>query len=204
MEKRIYKHFKGNMYEVIDTGLHSETLEEMVIYKALYGDGQIWIRPRSMWDDVVEYNGKKVKRFTDISEKISIEKSCGVIIYKKETNETKYLLLFQKGSDTWSVPKGHMEEGETKTQTAIREVFEETSLVIKLYADFEECVSYSLDNGNIKYVYLFLAEENGDVKIKKDEIADFKWVSAEEAVELLPEVGYGKVFGNVEKYMDFL
>ena len=68
MEKGIYRHFKGNKYEVIGTGLHSETQEEMVIYKALYDDGQIWIRPLSMWDEMVEYNGEMVKRFTKILE----------------------------------------------------------------------------------------------------------------------------------------
>lgn len=66
IEKGIYKHFKGNLYEVIDIAKHSETLEEMVVYRALYGEGGLWVRPISMWDEVVEYNGEKVKRFTKI------------------------------------------------------------------------------------------------------------------------------------------
>lgn len=63
-----YRHFKGNEYEVIGIGTHSETLEAMVIYKALYGNGEIWLRPLSMWNDTVENNGKCLKRFTYIGE----------------------------------------------------------------------------------------------------------------------------------------
>ncbi len=59
-----YRHFKGNFYEVICTATHSETLEPMVVYRALYGDGGVWVRPASMWNETVEYEGKMVKRFT--------------------------------------------------------------------------------------------------------------------------------------------
>ncbi len=58
-----YKHFKGNEYEVIGIAKHSETLEEMVVYKALYGDGDIWVRPVSMWDEEVIRDGVTKKRF---------------------------------------------------------------------------------------------------------------------------------------------
>lgn len=58
-----YRHYKGNMYEVIGFAKHSETLEEMVIYKALYGEGQIWVRPITMWNEIVLVNGKQFKRF---------------------------------------------------------------------------------------------------------------------------------------------
>ena len=68
LKKGIYKHFKGNKYELLDIAKHSETLEEMVIYKALYGDDGIWVRPSSMWDEEVEFEGKKVKRFTYLGE----------------------------------------------------------------------------------------------------------------------------------------
>lgn len=59
-----YRHFKGGRYEVIALAKHSESLESMVVYRALYGDGQVWVRPASMWNEEVEYKGKKVKRFT--------------------------------------------------------------------------------------------------------------------------------------------
>jgi hypothetical protein len=69
VKKGIYKHFKGNTYEVICTAKHSEDLSEMVVYKALYQDGGIWVRPIDMWNEIVEHEGKKVKRFTLIEEK---------------------------------------------------------------------------------------------------------------------------------------
>lgn len=59
----IYRHYKGNDYEVLFTAINSETEEEMVIYKALYGEGKIWARPIKMWDDIVIRDGKKCKRF---------------------------------------------------------------------------------------------------------------------------------------------
>lgn len=63
-----YRHFKGNEYEVIGIAKHSETLEEMVVYRALYGDGGIWVRPVNMWNETVERDGKTFKRFTFIED----------------------------------------------------------------------------------------------------------------------------------------
>lgn len=64
-----YRHFKGNEYEVLYTAKHSETLEEMVVYRALYGDHGIWVRPASMWNETVTRNGETFKRFEYIDEK---------------------------------------------------------------------------------------------------------------------------------------
>lgn len=58
-----YRHFKGNMYEVIGIAKNSETLEETVVYRALYGEGELWVRPASMWNETVERDGKTFKRF---------------------------------------------------------------------------------------------------------------------------------------------
>ncbi len=63
-----YRHFKGNEYEVIGVAKHSETLEDMVIYRALYGDGELWVRPVAMWDETVERDGKTFRRFEYIGE----------------------------------------------------------------------------------------------------------------------------------------
>lgn len=64
----IYRHFKGNGYEVIAIAKHSETTEDYVVYKALYGDGGMWVRPASMWNETVERDGITYKRFTYIGE----------------------------------------------------------------------------------------------------------------------------------------
>lgn len=59
----IYRHYKGNRYQVLFLARHSETEEMMVIYKALYGDGGIWARPASMWGEMVTVNGTMQPRF---------------------------------------------------------------------------------------------------------------------------------------------
>ncbi len=58
-----YRHFKGNEYEVIGIAKHSETEEPMVVYKALYGDGGIWVRPAEMWNEMISRDGKTMRRF---------------------------------------------------------------------------------------------------------------------------------------------
>ena len=59
-----YLHFKGKDYEVIGMATHSESLEPMVVYRQLYGDGSLWVRPAAMWNETIERNGKLYKRFT--------------------------------------------------------------------------------------------------------------------------------------------
>ena len=63
-----YRHFKGNEYEVIGIAKNSETLEETVVYRALYGENGLWVRPASMWNETVERDGKTYKRFTYVGE----------------------------------------------------------------------------------------------------------------------------------------
>ena len=61
-----YRHFKGKEYQVIGTARHSETLEEMVVYRALYGDGGLWVRPAAMWNETVERDGYCGPRFIPV------------------------------------------------------------------------------------------------------------------------------------------
>lgn len=63
LKKGIYRHYKGNLYMLIDVARHSETLEEMVVYRALYGKCDLWVRPLRMWNEEVVFNGITVKRF---------------------------------------------------------------------------------------------------------------------------------------------
>ncbi len=63
-----YRHFKGKEYELLFVARHSETLEEMVVYRALYGERGIWVRPASMWNETVERDGKTYRRFTKIDD----------------------------------------------------------------------------------------------------------------------------------------
>ena len=63
-----YRHFKGNEYRILYLAKHSETLEDMVVYQALYGEMGIWVRPASMWDETVERDGLVYKRFEYIGD----------------------------------------------------------------------------------------------------------------------------------------
>ena len=63
-----YRHFKGNYYEVIGTANHSETMEPMVVYRALYGEGGLWVRPAAMWNEIVDKNGYHGPRFQFVEE----------------------------------------------------------------------------------------------------------------------------------------
>ena len=59
----IYRHFKGNLYEVLNIALHSETKQVLVIYRSVEKSGVVWARPAEMWNDEVDFEGEKVKRF---------------------------------------------------------------------------------------------------------------------------------------------
>ena len=63
-----YRHFKCNEYQVLGMARHSETEEEMVVYRPLYGEGGLWVRPAAMWGEVVERDGRRQPRFAYIGE----------------------------------------------------------------------------------------------------------------------------------------
>lgn len=61
-----YRHYKGNLYEVLGIARHSETLEPMVVYRALYGEGGLWVRPLAMFTEIIECHGQSVPRFEKV------------------------------------------------------------------------------------------------------------------------------------------
>ncbi len=63
-----YRHFKGNLYQVLAIARHSETTEPMVVYQALYGDGGVWVRPAEMWNEEITRGGKTFRRFEKTEE----------------------------------------------------------------------------------------------------------------------------------------
>ncbi len=65
-----YRHFKGGLYEVLGLAKHSETLEELVVYRALYGEGGLWVRPLAMFRGSVTLDGREVPRFTRLPDEI--------------------------------------------------------------------------------------------------------------------------------------
>ncbi len=101
---------------------------------------------------------------------------------------------------TWSVPKGHMEQGETEEETALREVFEEVGIKVESLDDFCEEVHYTIGNLIEKRVALFAAETGAEPQISPSEIQEYRWATAEEAKALLYS-GYGAVLDKLEGKM---
>jgi len=126
------------------------------------------------------------------------EKSCGVILYRKNGPAIEYLILFQHGSKTWSFPKGHAEPFETEHETAIREVREETGLEARLLPDFQECASYPIRTNGEKKIVLYLAEAKGLLRIPSGEIERFTWVNRAEALRFLPASRYEGILEKAE------
>ena len=113
------------------------------------------------------------------------EKSCGVLPYRMVNGQQEFLLVFETYSKCWSLPKGHIEAGETDVQTALRELYEETGLTATL--DTSRCASieYPISSFARKQVAFFLGEVTGVPKVREGEIDKFKWVTAEKLKDYL-------------------
>ena len=127
------------------------------------------------------------ERYYEIEVDAIDQKSCGAVIFKKENGNINILCLFQQHSQTYSVPKGHMEAFETEEETAKREIKEETGLSVDFVPEFRETIAYELPGGKQKTVVLFLAECTEQPKIEMDEISTYRWLSVQEAMATLPE-----------------
>jgi len=108
------------------------------------------------------------------------EKSCGVLPYRMVDGQQEFLLVFETYSKCWSIPKGHMEAGESELQTALRELKEETGLSASLDTNRIASVEYSISSFAKKEVVFYLGEVKGVPKVREDEIDKFKWVTADE------------------------
>ena len=106
------------------------------------------------------------------------EKSCGALVYRKQGAAVQLLLLKHRMGGHWSFPKGHVEDGETEVQTALREVHEETGLTISLLDGFREEISYSPRPGINKDVVYFLGyAKDSRTTPQEEEISEIRWVS---------------------------
>ena len=115
-------------------------------------------------------------------------KSCGVIPCRQQNGEVE-ILLVEQISKSWSLPKGHMEAGETETETALRELGEETGLRAVLNEKTRVTAEYPVGPKSRKEVVLFVGEICGDVKLREGEIENFRWVPVCKLHEyLLPDI----------------
>lgn len=115
----------------------------------------------------------------------SFRKSCGVLPYRETASGREYLIVFEQFSQCWSLPKGHMEAGETEMETALRELREETGLTARLDPDQRTIIEYPVGIGARKQVVFFLGQVSGRPRIREGEITRCKWVTAEELKDYL-------------------
>lgn len=109
------------------------------------------------------------------------EKSCGAVIY----TDNKFLLI-KHNSGHWAFPKGHVENGETEEETALREIKEETNLNVTLDTSFRYVITYSPKKNVMKDVVYFIGyNPEGMVKLQEEEVSEFVWFSYEEALKLI-------------------
>lgn len=115
------------------------------------------------------------------------EKSCGALVVRRADDGKVYILMIRhKAGGHRSFPKGHMEPGETEYMTAVREVFEETAVQIRIDTDFRKTVHYHPMPGVSKEVVYFLTETTqSDIQPREGEIAQVEWVPLEQAEQSL-------------------
>ena len=114
------------------------------------------------------------------------ETSCGAVVFRNSTEGKRFLLIRNKRSSHWGFSKGHVEQGETKTETAIREVFEETGLHTNIIDGFEEYSEYSIQGRIEKHLTLFLAyTDDENYSMQESEIAEIGWFDVDSALETL-------------------
>ena len=130
------------------------------------------------------------------------EKSCGAVIYKYIDNEL-FILLLKHNLGHWSFAKGHVEDGETEQETAIREIKEETNLDVTINSDFRYVITYSPYEGAIKDVVYFLATTNSDnIKAQQSEISEIKWFKYEDAISMITYEDDRKVLMKAIEYLN--
>ena len=129
------------------------------------------------------------------------ESSCGAVVYRMEQGRRKFLLIRNRRSAHWGFPKGHVEPGETNEQTAIREVFEETGLRIKILPDFVKKSDYTIQGKIEKSVYIFLAKtEDVQYTLQEEEIEECGWFNYEKALHTLNYENDKNILNEAMKY----
>ena len=126
---------------------------------------------------------KYIVKHYNLNDKFEYENSCGAIVFNQNTEK---ILLVKMHNGNWGFPKGHIENNETKEETAIREVQEETNVNIKIIPNFEREIKYIPNEKTIKKVTIFAGiTQDEDVKIDTFEIEAFQWCTYEEALKLV-------------------
>lgn len=143
-----------------------------------------------------------MEHFNGYTLKCKYERSCGAIVYRYINGQIRYLLIRNKRSSYWGFPKGHVEKGETRFDTARREVLEETGLKIHINLGFEGSSLYTVGNNVEKQVYIYTAStKNARTKIQKEEIEDYAWLPFVETLKKLRFQNDRRIFEKGVKYL---
>ena len=96
-----YRHFKGNEYEVVGLAKHSETLEDMVVYRALYGEFGLWVRPAAMWNEIVERDGKTYRRSRRRTLSMELKRDGTVVVHAPLRLGVEKIDAFVAAHEAW-------------------------------------------------------------------------------------------------------
>lgn len=131
------------------------------------------------------------------------ESSCGAVVYRDIKGEIRYLLIKNKRSAHWGFPKGHIEPGETKVQTAMREVREETGIHINIIDGFESISKYKIRDRIEKRVSIFVGTtKDTSTIIQQEEIEDYIWLTYDRAMSLLKFENDKNILSSAHKYLN--
>ena len=125
------------------------------------------------------------EQFCDTKIQACFEKSCGVLPFRMKDGRREILLVFEHFSKCWSLPKGHMEMGETEEMTALRELREETGLTAVLDPSRCAAIEYPISRVARKQVLFFPGLVSGEPRVRPGEIEKYKWVSFEQLQDYL-------------------
>ena len=129
------------------------------------------------------------------------EKSCGAVVIKEDEDGIKFLIIKQH-DENWHFPKGHVEDGETEEQTAIREIKEETNIDVELDTNFRKVITYSPKEGALKDVVFFIGRAiSFNLVIDPKELLDAKWVNVLEAKDYFVHEDIKGVCEEAIKYL---
>ena len=131
------------------------------------------------------------------------EKSCGAVVYRMGENGPEILLIKHKNGGHWAFPKGHVEKKETESETALREIWEETGLKVELDTKFRKMVTYSPKPGVMKDVIYFAGEaKQENARPQPEEVLKISWKVPEEALELVTYATDREVLQEFLQYLN--
>ncbi len=154
----------------------------------------------------IDFEIRDVLSFAEPADSYSLEclyeHSCGAVVFRRINEEYRFLLIKNRRSNHWGFPKGHMEKGETREQTAVREVLEETGIHIDIIDGFCRDSRYRIGSRIEKRVEVFLAStKDTQTVIQKEEIEDYIWLRYPEALNMLKFENDKDILMSVKEFM---